>query len=71
MFFRWMGSPIAALSYIFWNIKITGKCALMIDMATKYDEYPPEGSEFSQMRDGIYLLSVMNQCEQCPRERPG
>lgn len=59
--FRWAGSPIAALSYIFWNIKVTGKCALMVDMSTKYDEYPPEGSEFSYMRDSLYILCIMNQ----------
>lgn len=28
---RWAGSPIASLSYIYWNIKVTGKCALMVD----------------------------------------
>ena len=60
--FRWVGSPIAAMSYIFWNIKVTGKAALMIDMATKYDEYPPESSEFSIMRDSMYILCIMNQC---------
>ena len=59
--FRWAGSPIAALSYIFWNIKVTGKCALMVDMSTKYDEYPPEDSQFSYMRDSLYILCIMNQ----------
>ena len=34
----------------------------MIDMATKYDEYPPEGSEFSMMRDSMFILCIMNQC---------
>ena len=58
---RWTGSPICSLSYIFWNIKVTGKCALMIDMATKYDEYPEQGSEFSHMRDSMYILCIMNQ----------
>lgn len=58
---RWIGSPIAALSYILWNIKITGKCALMIDMATRYNEYPPQGSDFSTMRDSLYILCIMNQ----------
>lgn len=58
---RWAGSPISALSYILWNIKVTGKCALMLDMATKYDEYPKEGSEFSLMRDSLYILCIMNQ----------
>lgn len=59
---RWVGSPVAALSYILWNIKVTGKCALMIDMAIRYDEYPPEGSEFSVMRDSMYILCILNQC---------
>lgn len=58
---RWSGSPIAALSYILWNIKVTGKCALMVDMATKYNVYPKEGSEFSSMRDSLYILCIMNQ----------
>ena len=58
---RWAGSPIAALSYILWNIKVTGKAALMIDMATRYNEYPPRGSDFSLMRDSMYILCIMNQ----------
>ena len=58
---RWSGSPIAALSYILWNIKVTGKCALMVDMATRYNEYPAQGSEFSLMRDSLYILCIMNQ----------
>jgi hypothetical protein len=58
---RWLGSPIASLSYIFWNIKISGRAALMIDMATRYDEIPPEGSDFSGVRDSLYILTVMNQ----------
>lgn len=59
---RWVGNPIAALSYILWNIKVTGKCALMVDMATRYDEYPEQGSVFSRMRDSFFILSIMNQC---------
>ena len=35
-------------------------------MATKYNEYPPEDSDFAMMRDGIYMLAVMNQCEIVP-----
>ncbi|KAL8716428.1 MAG: hypothetical protein Q9220_000335 [cf. Caloplaca sp. 1 TL-2023] len=58
---RWLGSPIATLSYILWNIKVTGKCALMVDMATKYDEYPDCDSESAMMRDSLYMLAVMNQ----------
>lgn len=58
---RWLGSPIASLSYIFWNIKITGKCAIMVDMATEYNAFPDGNSEFRRMRDSFYILSVMNQ----------
>ncbi|KAL8799579.1 MAG: hypothetical protein Q9182_005790 [Xanthomendoza sp. 2 TL-2023] len=63
---RWVGSPIAVLSYILWNIKVTGKCALMVDMATKYDEYPASDSEFSHMRDSLYILAIMNQYSVAP-----
>lgn len=59
---RWTGSPIATLSYTLWNIKVTGKCAMMIDMATKYGEFPDRDSQFAQMRDSLYILGVMNQC---------
>ena len=74
---RWIGSPIASLSYILWNIKVAGKCALMVDMcttshrlyknytnlliATRYEEVPDEDSQFEQIRDSFYLLSVLNQ----------
>lgn len=58
---RWVGSPIASLSYIFWNIKITGKCAIMVDMATEYNVFPDSNSEFRRIRDSFYILSVMNQ----------
>ena len=33
----------------------------MVDMSTRYDEYPPEDSEFSFMRDSLYILCIMNQ----------
>ena len=44
---------------------------MMVDMATAYNEVPGEGSHFAQMRDSLYILSVMNQCRfsQCPRVR--
>ncbi|KAL8765755.1 MAG: hypothetical protein Q9209_007262 [Squamulea sp. 1 TL-2023] len=67
---RWIGSPIAVLSYILWNIKVTGKCALMVDMATKYDEYPASDSEFSIMRDSLYILAIMNQYSVSPGMPP-
>ncbi|MCJ1266148.1 hypothetical protein MMC22_006030, partial [Lobaria immixta] len=67
---RWIGSPISTLSYILWNIKVTGKCALMMDMACKYDEFPEQGSEFSQMRDSLFILCVMNQYSPKPSLPP-
>ncbi|KAL8756258.1 MAG: hypothetical protein Q9184_004563 [Pyrenodesmia sp. 2 TL-2023] len=54
-------SPIASLSYVLWNIKVTAKCALMADMAVELSDYPGKDSEFAQMRDSLYILAVMNQ----------
>ena len=59
---RWLGNPIAGMSCTFWNIRIIGRCALMVDMAPPYDEVPDPGSHFAQIRDSLYLLSIMNQC---------
>jgi len=42
---RWVGSPIASLSYVLWNIKVSAKAALMVDMAVKYDDKTPEYEE--------------------------
>ncbi|MDI1489295.1 MAG: hypothetical protein OHK93_008573 [Ramalina farinacea] len=53
---------MAALAYDFWSIKVTGKCAMMIDMSTRYDGYPDEDSDFSKMRDSMFILCIMNQC---------
>ncbi|KAA6413711.1 MAG: hypothetical protein FRX48_02072 [Lasallia pustulata] len=58
---RWVGSPIASLSYILWNIKVTGKCAMIVDMATRYEDVPGPESEFANLRDSMHILSVMNQ----------
>ncbi|KAE9366555.1 hypothetical protein N431DRAFT_417354 [Stipitochalara longipes BDJ] len=58
---RWLGSPISSLSYIFWNIKVSGRAALIVDMATKYKEHPGSESDFSEIRDSFYILTVMNQ----------
>lgn len=33
----------------------------MVDMSTKYNEYPKDGSDFSHMRDSLYILCIMNQ----------
>ena len=58
---RWVGSPIASLSYVLWNIKVSAKAALMVDMAVEYDEPPKYTTDFGSMRDSMYLLLVMNQ----------
>lgn len=58
---RWVGSPIASLSYVLWNIKVSAKAALMVDMAVKYHETPDLESDFGSMRDSMYLLLAMNQ----------
>jgi hypothetical protein len=50
---RWAGSPISSLSYILWNIKVTGKCALVVDMASAYKMVPKDGSHFSDVRDSM------------------
>ncbi|KAF9698017.1 hypothetical protein EKO04_004312 [Ascochyta lentis] len=58
---RWVGSPIASLSYVLWNIKVSAKAALMVDMAVRYHETPDLESDFGSMRDSMYLLLAMNQ----------
>jgi hypothetical protein len=65
---RWVGSPIASLSYVLWNIKVSAKAALMVDMAIKYDETPHRKTDFGSMRDSMYLLLVMNQYTLRPSE---
>lgn len=60
-FTRWIGSPIASLSYILWNIKLSGKAALLSDMATDFDTIPKEDDPAAYMRDSLLILSVMNQ----------
>ncbi|EMC96232.1 hypothetical protein BAUCODRAFT_69340 [Baudoinia panamericana UAMH 10762] len=64
---RWIGSPIASLSYILWNIKVSGKCALMADMAAPYDSFDEDRrSNFQSMRDSLYLLATLNQYSIAP-----
>ena len=60
---RWIGNPVATLSYTLWNIKVTSKSALLVDMSTNFDELPGPDSPFAQIRDSLYILTVMNQCE--------
>ncbi|KAI1665023.1 hypothetical protein L13192_11142 [Pyrenophora tritici-repentis] len=66
---RWVGSPIASLSYVLWNIKVSAKAALMVDMAVRYDETPGRETHFGSMRDSMYLLLVMNQYTLTPTAR--
>ncbi|CUS13978.1 unnamed protein product, partial [Tuber aestivum] len=61
--FRWVGSPIASMMYIFWNMKVTRKCAIMVDMSVKVTERQEQASRFAALRDSLYLLSVINQYE--------
>lgn len=59
---RWVGSPMASLSYILWNIKVSGKCALLVDLATDYDhQITSRDTDFASIRDSFYLLMTMNQ----------
>ncbi|KAF2634402.1 hypothetical protein P280DRAFT_413855 [Massarina eburnea CBS 473.64] len=58
---RWVGSPIASLSYVLWNIKVSAKAALMVDMAVAYGLTPERKTDFGSMRDSMYLLLAMNQ----------
>jgi hypothetical protein len=57
---RWIGSPMASLSYILWNIKVSGKCALLVDLSVKYKD-DSKGKDFLSIRDSFYLLITMNQ----------
>ena len=67
---RWIGSPIVSLSYILWNIKVIGKCAMLSDMSTSFIvqgkareqvESAQHMDKMRDMRDSLYILSVMNQ----------
>ena len=53
---------MATLAYTLWNVKVTGKCAMMVDMAIEYNVLPGKDSAFARIRDSFYILSVMNQC---------
>nr|OQO19826.1 hypothetical protein B0A51_13516 [Rachicladosporium sp. CCFEE 5018] len=67
---RWLGSPMASLAYIFWNIKVSGKCALLVDLAVPYDrKITSPGTNFGSIRDSFYLLMTMNQFTMRPHVR--
>ncbi|KIW02554.1 uncharacterized protein PV09_06009 [Verruconis gallopava] len=66
---RWVGSPMSSLSYTLWNISVSGKCALMVDMAVGYRPLfasTQETEDFNNIRDSFYILMVMNQFEAKP-----
>lgn len=64
---RWIGSPVASICYILWNIKVIEKCAMLSDMSifslkTLEDvEHAQDMRDMLDMRDSLYILSVMNQ----------
>ncbi len=57
---RWVGSPITSLTATLWNIKLTGKCTLLLDQASSYGSVPPDGSPFSNLRNSMMILFIMN-----------
>ncbi|KAJ9623081.1 hypothetical protein H2203_006013 [Taxawa tesnikishii (nom. ined.)] len=55
---------MASLSYVLWNIRVSGKIAMMVDMAIPYNQtsgVPRAGSDFGSIRDSSYILMTMNQ----------
>lgn len=52
---RWIGSPMASLSYILWNIKVSGKCALLVDLAAEYGD-GSDNKNFLSIRDSFLSL---------------
>ncbi|KAF2738610.1 hypothetical protein EJ04DRAFT_41324 [Polyplosphaeria fusca] len=64
---RWIGSPISSLASILWDIEVSGKCALFVDMALPYgQEIPDEHSDFASIRDSFYILMNLNQYKMKP-----
>ncbi|KAJ8106810.1 hypothetical protein OPT61_g9296 [Boeremia exigua] len=63
---RWIGSPISSLATILWDVGISGKCALFVDMAVPYDSTPDQHSEFASIRDSFYILMNLNQYKMKP-----
>jgi hypothetical protein len=48
------------LTVVLRNIKLTGKCSMLLDLATGYSDMPPEGSSFSRMRESLGIIAMMN-----------
>ncbi len=69
---RWVGSPVASLATILWNIKMVGKAALLFDMSGPCDFHPKPGDETVDLglRDSLYILTVMNQYRVNPAVPP-
>ncbi|CUS13980.1 unnamed protein product, partial [Tuber aestivum] len=63
LLFRWVGSPMVSMMCILWNMKVTRKCATMVEMSVGENERPLPDSRFAGFRDSLYLLSVINQYE--------
>lgn len=65
---RWIGSPIASLACIFWNISVSAKCARLVDRSVYRDfrlrkekEEPcPEETIWLSIRDSFTILVNMN-----------
>ncbi|EWC46764.1 hypothetical protein DRE_04009 [Drechslerella stenobrocha 248] len=71
---RWIGSPIAALTFCLWDVKIASRCAKLVSITTYHRReiyhspvtQPQADAEddlevFSESRDTFYILLVMNQ----------
>jgi hypothetical protein len=50
-----------SLTVVLWNIKLTGKCSKLLDLATANYDLPSDGSPFSQTRDSLGIVAMMNQ----------
>lgn len=60
--FRLLGSPVSSLSYPLWNINVTGRCAMLVDMSVGYRELPSnERGYYSSIRDSFTVLVNINQ----------
>ncbi|KAF3902626.1 hypothetical protein ABW21_db0209603 [Orbilia brochopaga] len=71
---RWVGSPIAALTFCLWDVRIASKCAKLVNLVTLHrrrayhsdviqqqSDADDELQAFSAARDSSYILLVMNQ----------
>ncbi|KAF2150485.1 hypothetical protein K461DRAFT_308399 [Myriangium duriaei CBS 260.36] len=71
---RWVGSPITSLSYVLWNIRVIGKCAMMgkswhahlqipsaLTFYKEWEEARLVRRNFYEIRDPFYILQAMNQ----------